>query len=81
MKLVLSLRRALGALLVSMLSVVAWIAWPASLELERAAANPKPEPGFVGERVCAGCHAREAEAWQGSHHQQAMQPATDASVL
>jgi hypothetical protein len=36
---------------------------------------------FTGSQVCAGCHAAEAEAWKGSHHAQAMQPATEATVL
>ena len=36
---------------------------------------------YVGGQVCAGCHAKEAEAWRGSHHDLAMQPATAATVL
>lgn len=36
---------------------------------------------FVGEAVCASCHAAEATAWTGSHHQQAMQVASDSTVL
>jgi Flp pilus assembly protein TadD len=31
--------------------------------------------------VCASCHAAEAERWQGSHHDLAMQPATSETVL
>ncbi len=37
--------------------------------------------GFVGEAVCASCHAREAAAWTGSHHQLAMQPARASTVV
>ncbi|HSQ69968.1 MAG TPA: tetratricopeptide repeat protein [Steroidobacteraceae bacterium] len=44
-----------------------------------AASEVSPE--FVGSQACAGCHAAEYEAWQGSHHQLAMQPAGEASVL
>jgi tetratricopeptide (TPR) repeat protein len=36
---------------------------------------------FVGVKVCAGCHQGEFKLWTGSHHQLAMQPATDATVL
>jgi len=36
---------------------------------------------FVGAQVCGGCHERELKLWNGSHHQLAMQPAVDASVL
>lgn len=37
--------------------------------------------GFAGAVVCASCHPREAAAWTGSHHQRAMQPASEATVL
>jgi predicted CXXCH cytochrome family protein len=36
---------------------------------------------FVGEEVCASCHAREAAIWNGSHHQLAMQRARVSTVL
>ncbi|MBW2414052.1 MAG: hypothetical protein JRG76_06025, partial [Deltaproteobacteria bacterium] len=38
-------------------------------------------PAFVGGEACASCHAAEAERWQGSHHDLAMQPATESTVL
>ena len=36
---------------------------------------------FVGRGRCAACHAEEDAAWQGSHHDLAMQPATKGNVL
>jgi hypothetical protein len=36
---------------------------------------------FVGSDACAGCHQAEAKLWVGSHHKQAMDHATDKSVL
>lgn len=39
------------------------------------------EPAFVGRAVCADCHAAQADAWQGSHHDLAIQVADEASVL
>ena len=36
---------------------------------------------YVGGAACVSCHADEALAWRGSHHQLAMQPATDSTVL
>jgi hypothetical protein len=36
---------------------------------------------FVGAAECATCHEQESTRWRGSHHQQAMQPAADATVL
>jgi predicted CXXCH cytochrome family protein len=38
-------------------------------------------PVYVGRQACTGCHAQVAERWQASHHAQAMQPATEATVL
>ncbi len=36
---------------------------------------------FVGSDACASCHQAEAKLWAGSHHKQAMDHATDKSVL
>jgi tetratricopeptide (TPR) repeat protein len=40
-----------------------------------------PAPTFVGATACGGCHERELKLWMGSHHQLAMQPASDSTVL
>lgn len=40
-----------------------------------------PAAAFVGRERCAVCHAREQEAWRGSHHDLAMQEATNETVL
>lgn len=53
----------------------------ASLADLRASADPAPAATFVGEAVCAGCHAKEVEAWRVSHHALAMQAAKDDTVL
>ncbi|MGO9060798.1 MAG: tetratricopeptide repeat protein [Candidatus Binataceae bacterium] len=48
------------------------------------ASRPEEESSpisFVGARACASCHASEYQAWEGSHHQLAMQPANDSTVL
>ena len=36
---------------------------------------------YVDDTACADCHAYEFERWTGSHHDLAMQPATEATVL
>jgi len=36
--------------------------------------------GYVGAQTCAQCHQAEYQRWQGSHHAQAMQPATEPTV-
>ncbi len=69
-------------LLAALMLNQAWAATPAD------AAWPKQAPGhgadgvpFVDNRVCQPCHAQAFEDWRGSHHDQAMQPATEATVL
>ena len=48
----------------------------------------KPEPAipvatkeYVGADACKQCHQAESEAWQGSHHDLAMQEANEQTVL
>ena len=40
-----------------------------------------PEAGFVGGQKCAKCHKAEYDKWQGSHHDLAMDVASEKSVL
>jgi predicted CXXCH cytochrome family protein len=42
---------------------------------------PESPATFVDERSCVQCHAVQAQAWTGSHHDLAMQEATAATVL
>ncbi|HTO88977.1 MAG TPA: tetratricopeptide repeat protein [Thermoanaerobaculia bacterium] len=53
-----------------------------------SAASPTPtkvplaaHATFVGREACAGCHAEEDRRWRGSHHDLAMQEATEKTVL
>jgi len=40
------------------------------------------QPGrHVGGKTCVSCHTSAAKDWQGSHHDLAMQPASEQSVL
>lgn len=36
---------------------------------------------YVGGEHCGTCHQKEYQMWQGSHHDRAMQPANDKTVL
>jgi len=38
-------------------------------------------PVYIGSASCGGCHVEQRAAWQGSHHDLAMQPATEETVL
>lgn len=51
------------------------------LSLPAVAASTGTSPHYVGLPVCAECHADQVEQWSGSHHDQAMQPATKETVL
>ncbi len=46
---------------------------------EKQSAAAKAE--FVTTKACAGCHAKEFEAWRGSDHDLAMQDASDKTML
>ena len=54
---------------------------PAPATAPVAGGRVAEEDGFVGRGACAECHAKQVEAWTGSHHDLAMQPATEATVL
>jgi predicted CXXCH cytochrome family protein len=61
--------------------VAALLAWAISPALVRAQDAKAAAAQFVGRAACIGCHAAEGKAWQGSHHDLAMQEAGDATVL
>ena len=61
-------------------SVLAIGCQPADPPAQSKAAPPAP-PTFVGSAKCASCHAKETEAYRGSDHARAMEPATDQTVL
>lgn len=48
---------------------------------ELALASPETPAMYVGGSVCAGCHSEQASRWTGSHHDLAMQPAEEGTVL
>ncbi|MGH8550843.1 MAG: HEAT repeat domain-containing protein [Methylococcales bacterium] len=58
-----------------------------TLELATEAPTPSVEPPprpalkFAGRAACAGCHAEQDRLWQGSHHDLAMQEASEQTVL
>lgn len=45
------------------------------------AADQPVHADYVGSKVCATCHEDAFQAWRGSHHDLAMQPADTATVL
>ena len=44
-------------------------------------ARPYGKTQYTGRESCANCHAEQYQAWRNSHHDLAMQEATDATVL
>jgi len=48
----------------------------------RGPRNPPPAaPQYVGSERCRSCHQTQYDAWKGSNHARAMQPARDGTVL
>ena len=58
---------------------------PVGAAMNAPAELPQPmepaEPQYVGMSACGECHAAETAAWTGSHHDLAMAPANDGTVL
>lgn len=46
-----------------------------------ATAGTAASPQFLGRDVCSGCHEEQAAQWSGSHHDLAMQAASEETVL
>jgi tetratricopeptide (TPR) repeat protein len=42
---------------------------------------PAPTPDYIGRDRCIACHAEQGARWKGSHHDLAMQEASETSVL
>lgn len=55
--------------------------WVLAAVLSGCSDSTPPAVAFVGAGSCVGCHVKEGEMWRGSHHAQAMQEATEATVL
>lgn len=55
--------------------------WPIVSLLTLLAFPASSEPAYLGSQTCAQCHAEQVNAWTGSHHQLAMQPANAQTVL
>jgi tetratricopeptide (TPR) repeat protein len=65
-------------------TVVLVISFPVYLvrsALEKQGEELAQGPSFVGAATCIECHKREYDLWKGSHHDLAMDIATDSSVL
>ncbi|MFV0291927.1 MAG: multiheme c-type cytochrome [Paracoccus sp. (in: a-proteobacteria)] len=52
-----------------------------SLLVGAYAAYAQAIPEYAGSSQCAGCHAAEAEAWTGSHHQLAWTEPSDDTIM
>jgi Flp pilus assembly protein TadD len=53
----------------------------AGVEPTKAAAQPVLAAVFVGRVACEKCHAEETRRWRGSHHDLAMQEASEKAVV
>ncbi len=80
-------RRKLVAIVLAVGVLFLLLAWlllrPATAPRQTASGADAPSSvaKFVGSQACFSCHQSESQAWQGSHHDLAMQHATSATVL
>ena len=66
------------AVIIAVVGISLWRPWQ-RVAAPTAVASAAP-PKFTGSEACAGCHARETQAWAGSQHTRAMREATESSV-
>ncbi len=69
------------ATVVIMLSIPAYLLKSTHFTSPKSDANELSQASFVGGRKCGDCHKSEYDKWQGSHHDRAMDLATDETVL
>ncbi len=64
-------------------SMTRFIIYPlaASFVIKLAIAGIPLSPRYIGSGVCAGCHVEQTAQWSGSHHDLAMQSASEETVL
>src|SRR5215213_1308568 len=63
------------------LLVTAFAAWATADWYMSAPADALKTAHYVGRESCVKCHQAEAAAWTGSHHDRAMDLASDETVL
>jgi tetratricopeptide (TPR) repeat protein len=73
------LRIVVAALVVA--SIVGVLLWRWSARTAAGQAVPAQTATYVGAERCASCHKEETKLWRTSHHAQAMQIASDSTVL
>lgn len=72
-------RPILAGLVAAAVVTVSWL-W-LSRNSNQTAQLSRDTPVYVGRESCAACHLEQTKLWQGSHHDLAMQLATDDTVL
>ena len=74
-------RRALALVAIATGGLVAAVVWWLPGPRDTASSTIAPALRYVGVDGCVRCHEEETELWRGSHHDLAMQEATEATVL
>jgi predicted CXXCH cytochrome family protein len=67
-------------LIVFLLGLLAGLLMWAQRENPTPSLNRSEDPVYVGMKICAECHTEQVRQWSGSHHDLAMQPATEKTV-
>jgi predicted CXXCH cytochrome family protein len=76
-------RRVIATLVVAALALMSWTAWRAARADGTAGLRSADlsSAAYVGAATCASCHQAEHDAWDGSHHELAMQEASPDTVM
>jgi tetratricopeptide (TPR) repeat protein len=68
-------------LMATLVIVLAFPVYLTRMAFERARGSVQSGPHFVGRKSCIACHKKEDDLWVGSHHDLAMDIATEKTVL
>lgn len=67
--------------LLSVIGLLVALLAPFQGQAQSTGENKVDADGYVGSQTCAACHDDQYQRWKGSHHDWAMQPATEKTVL
>lgn len=77
-------KQLLAVTLLGVMAVVAgWLLFQdnPTIQSERNQPSSLPELSYAGRQACVSCHVKQDQLWQGSHHDLAMQAASEKTVL
>lgn len=71
----------MGLVILAVVGIVWFTTQPDNTNNVPPVQQSNPAPTYVTSQACIACHTEAFDAWRGSHHDLAMQPATATTVL